>query len=85
MPQAGFFDLDERFRKLDEKDPLIHLDKLIFWEAFRPTLKEMRKTKRKSNAGRKLNQLYECCDQVYIEDGVSSICKNRPVYSEVIC
>lgn len=53
MPQPGFFDLDDRFRKLDEKDPLVHLDKLIFWEAFRPTLLEARKKERKSNAGRK--------------------------------
>ena len=53
MPQPGFFDLDDRYRKLDEKDPLIHLDKLIFWDAFRPTLEEIRKKDRKSNAGRK--------------------------------
>ncbi len=53
MPQPGFFDLDERFRKLDEKDPLVQLDKLIFWGAFRPTLKEIRDMNRKSNAGRK--------------------------------
>ena len=53
MPQPGFFDLDDRYRKLDEKDPLIHLDKLIFWDAFRPTLAEIRKKDRKSNAGRK--------------------------------
>ncbi|MCD9457842.1 transposase, partial [Marinibactrum halimedae] len=53
MSQPGFFDLDDRYRKLDEKDPLVHLNKLIFWEAFRPTLKEIRKSNRKSNAGRK--------------------------------
>ena len=53
MPQPGFFDLDDRFRKLDEKDPLVHLNKIIFWEAFRPTLLEARKKERKSNAGRK--------------------------------
>lgn len=53
MPQPGFFDLDDRYRKLDEKDPLIHLDKLIFWEAFRPTLEEIRNKNRKSKAGRK--------------------------------
>lgn len=44
MPQCGFFDLDDRYRKLDEKDPLTHLNKLISWEAFRPTLQKMRKT-----------------------------------------
>jgi len=53
MSQPGFFDLDDRFAKLDEKDPLIHLDNMIFWEAFRPTLQEIRKKARKSNAGRK--------------------------------
>ena len=53
MPQPGFFDLDDRFRKLDEKDPLVHLDKLIFWEAFRPTLQSIRDTNCKSHAGRK--------------------------------
>jgi hypothetical protein len=26
MPQPGFFDLDERFKKLDEKDPLVSLN-----------------------------------------------------------
>jgi hypothetical protein len=29
MPQPGCFELDERFKKLDEKDPLISLNKLI--------------------------------------------------------
>ena len=36
MPQPGFFDLDDRYRKLDEKDPLIHLDRLIFWVSGHP-------------------------------------------------
>jgi hypothetical protein len=26
MPQPGFFELDERFKKLDEKDPLVSLN-----------------------------------------------------------
>ena len=53
MPQPGFFDLDERYKKLDEKDPLIHLDKLIDWAGFRPTLSKVRQKKRKSHGGRK--------------------------------
>lgn len=51
MLQSGFFDLDDRYRKLNEKDPLIHLNELIEWEDFRDTLKKIREKKRKSNAG----------------------------------
>ena len=53
MWQPGFFDLDERFKKLNEKDPLLALNTLIDWEAFRDTLIQVRKKDRKSNAGRK--------------------------------
>ena len=53
MIQSGFFDLDKRHRKLDEKDPLIHLNQLIDWESFRPLLNPLRSKKKKSNAGRK--------------------------------
>jgi hypothetical protein len=53
MPQPGFFDLDERFKKLDEKDPLVSLNELIHWEDFRATLENIRQKERKSNAGRK--------------------------------
>jgi len=53
MPQPGFFDLDERFKKLDEKDPLVSLNELIHWEDFRTTLENIRQKERKSNAGRK--------------------------------
>ena len=53
MWQPGFFDLEERFKKLDEKDPLVSLNKLIDWENFRDTLNKVRKKDRKSNAGRK--------------------------------
>ena len=53
MIQPGFFDLDNRHRKLDEKDPLIHLNQLIDWETFRPSLNPIRSKKKKSNAGRK--------------------------------
>ena len=53
MSQPGFFDLDERYEKLNERDPLIHLDQLIDWESFRPVLSKVRNKKRKSKAGRK--------------------------------
>lgn len=53
MPHPSFFDLDERFEKLDEKDPLVNLNKFISWEEFRVTLSIIRKKPRKSNAGRK--------------------------------
>jgi transposase, IS5 family len=51
--QPSFFDLDDRHRKLNERDPLIHLDTLIDWEDFRPTLDSMQDKPRKSKAGRK--------------------------------
>ena len=42
MPQPGFFDLDERYAKLNERNPLVKLNRIIDWEAFRepaePTL-----------------------------------------------
>ncbi len=53
MLQSGFFDLKDRFKKLDERDPLIHLNQLIDWENFRESLSKAQKKKRKSNAGRK--------------------------------
>ena len=53
MRQPSFFELDERFKKSDEKDPLVGLNKLIDWEVFRDTLNKIRKKDRKSNAGRK--------------------------------
>jgi len=53
MSQPGFFDLDERFKKIDEKDPLVSLNKLIDWENFRDTLNKIREKDRKNNAGRK--------------------------------
>jgi IS5 family transposase len=48
-----FFDLEKRHRKLDEKYPLIQLNRLIDWESFRPLLNPLRSKKKKSNAGRK--------------------------------
>ncbi len=51
--QASFFDLDDRYKKLDERDSLIWLQEVIDWEYFRPTLQKCREKPRKSNAGRK--------------------------------
>lgn len=51
--QPGFFDLDNRYHKLDERDALIGLNKLIDWEDFRKTLERCRASNKKSKAGRK--------------------------------
>ena len=51
--QPSFFDLDNRHRKLNERDPLTALNKLIDWESFRDTLERGREKPRKSAAGRK--------------------------------
>ncbi|MDH4276024.1 MAG: IS5 family transposase [Gammaproteobacteria bacterium] len=51
--QPGFFDLDNRYRKLDERDALVGLGTLIDWEDFRDTLAKVREKHRKSAAGRK--------------------------------
>lgn len=51
--QPSFFDLDNRHQKLNERDALLWLDRLIDWEAFRGTLDQCREKKRKSAAGRK--------------------------------
>jgi len=53
MSQASFFDLDDRHKKLNERDPLVSLNKLIDWENFRETLNKIHEKKRKSLAGRK--------------------------------
>lgn len=53
MAQPGFFDLDDRFKKLNERDALLRLNLLIDWELFRPTLESTRNAARKSAAGRK--------------------------------
>lgn len=53
MSQPGFFDLNDRLKKLNERDPLISLNELIEWEDFRGTLETIRIKKRKSKAGRK--------------------------------
>ena len=49
MKQPGFFDLNERHYKLNEKDPLTHLNSIIDWGDFRPILMNVRpKDKKKS-------------------------------------
>ena len=53
MPQPGFFDLDKRYAKLNERDPLVKLNQIIDWEAFREPLSVIRNKSRKSQAGRK--------------------------------
>ncbi|MBQ0721474.1 MAG: transposase, partial [Gammaproteobacteria bacterium] len=53
MSQPGFFELDDRHAKLNEKDPLLALNHLIDWKNFRHTLNKTREEPRKSNAGRK--------------------------------
>ena len=53
MPQPGFFDLDERYARLNERDPLVKLNQLIDWEACRGPLSVLRNKPRKSQAGRK--------------------------------
>ncbi len=46
--QSSFFDLDNRHKKLDERDKLVWLNKTIDWEAFRETLNKCRDKPRKS-------------------------------------
>ena len=53
MLQPGFFDLDNRYKKLNERDPLISLNELIEWEDFRVVLNKLRVKPRRSSAGRK--------------------------------
>lgn len=38
MSLPGFFDLNDRYQKLNERDPLLSLNELIDWEEFRDTL-----------------------------------------------
>jgi IS5 family transposase len=53
MIQPGFFDLIDRYAKLDALgDPLPKIDKVVDWQSFRPILKKIRQKPRKSNAGR---------------------------------
>lgn len=53
MIQPGFFDLSNRYTKLDELgDPLPKIESIVDWERFRPILAMVREKPRKSNAGR---------------------------------
>ena len=42
-----FFDLINRYKKLNEKDLFIYLNKLIGWDAFRPILGKVRPSPKK--------------------------------------
>ena len=48
MSQPGFFDLDERLKKIGTKDPLVALNAIIDWNNFRDTLEKVRQKERKS-------------------------------------
>ena len=53
MLQSGFFDLRDRFSKLDELgDPLKALSQVIDWSVFEPMLAKGLAKEKKSNAGR---------------------------------
>ena len=75
MRPPGFFDLEERFAKLDGLgDPLVKVAEVVRWEGFRGALNTAFAKARKSNAGRKeydrvlmfrilvLQQLYNLSD-----------------------
>lgn len=50
----GLFDLHIRLDRIDKNtDPLVALDAMIDWDAFRPALETLRDKPRKSNAGAK--------------------------------
>lgn len=51
--QSSFFDLEDRHHKLNERDHLVELTKLVDWRDVRATLSKVRTKSRKSNAGRK--------------------------------
>jgi transposase, IS5 family len=54
MKQLGLFDWEGRYARIDKGgDPLVKLNKVIDWEAFRPLLMRVRDKERKSNAGAK--------------------------------
>lgn len=51
--QSSFFDLQDRHKKLDERDALQPLNELIDWEIFRKPIEKTRRKSRRSKAGRK--------------------------------
>src|SRR5271170_7936612 len=53
MLQSSFFDLQDRFNKLDQLgDPLQALNRVVDWSVFEPILKEGLKKEKASQAGR---------------------------------
>jgi len=45
MTQIGFFDLWDRYASLDaKKDPLVEIDAIVPWEAFRSALERVLRT-----------------------------------------
>lgn len=53
MLQSGFFDLEDRFGKLDQLgDPLKALNAVVDWSVFEPILAKGLKKEKKNNAGR---------------------------------
>lgn len=87
MQFNSFFDLQSRMEDIDRMgDPLVELNKVVDWKAFRPILNKIREKERKSNAGRKpydvvmmfkiliLQSLYNLADEkmeFYIRDRLS--------------
>lgn len=76
MGQQGFWDVEQRYEKLEQKqDLLVRLNEIIPWQEFRPLLKQLHEKPRKSKAGRKpidvlllfkmliLQQLYNISDE----------------------
>jgi IS5 family transposase len=53
MFQTGFYDLEKRVIKLNQRDQLLKLNKLIDWSIFKKPLETLRQGERKSAAGRK--------------------------------
>ena len=54
MKQLGLFDWENRYERIDKGgDPLMKLNRVVDWEAFRPLLMKVREKERKSNAGAK--------------------------------
>ena len=82
--RSVFFDLDERYARLNERDPLVKLNQIIDWEAFREPLSVIRNQPRKSQTGRTpcdvvpmfkilvLQHLYNVCD-----DGIEYQIRDR--------
>ena len=55
MPQPAFFNLDEGYARFNERDPLVKLNQIIDWEAFRDPLSAIRNKPRKSQAAQDMS------------------------------